>query len=178
MNAVMIVLMVLVSIVALFLIIAFFTRKNYIIRSEVVILSTPNKVFDYFKILKNQDQYNKWVMVDPKMKRIFNGTDGTVGFIDAWDGNKKAGAGEQEITNIIEGKIIETEIRFIRPFTSVANAKMEVIPINENDSKVIWTMESKMAFPMNIMISMIEKMLLKDMDESLSNLKKILENNT
>jgi hypothetical protein len=32
-----------------------------------------------------------------------------------------------------------------------------------------------MTYPMNIMVSMIEKMLVKDMDTSLGNLKRILE---
>lgn len=36
-------------------------------------------------------------MTDPNMRKNFKGTDGTVGFCYAWDGNKKAGKGEQEI---------------------------------------------------------------------------------
>ena len=43
-------------------------------------------------------------MVDPDMKREFKGMDGTVGFIYAWNGNKRAGEGEQEIKTIEEGK--------------------------------------------------------------------------
>lgn len=41
------------------------------------------------------------------------GTDGTIGFIISWNGNKNAGEGEKEIINIIDGKRIETQICFV-----------------------------------------------------------------
>lgn len=36
-------------------------------------------------------------MLDPNMEKEFKGTDGTVGFIYGWNGNKEGGEGEQEI---------------------------------------------------------------------------------
>jgi hypothetical protein len=50
------------------------------------------------------------------MKKEFRGTDGTDGFVYAWDGNKNAGSGEQEIKRITDGDRIDLEIRFARPF--------------------------------------------------------------
>jgi hypothetical protein len=85
------------------------------------------------------------------------------------------GEGEQKIKSIAEGKSIETEVRFIRPFASIAYANMAVEAISDNQTKVKWNNSSAMKYPMNIMVSMIEKMLAKDMDISLSNLKTILE---
>ena len=46
-------------------------------------------------------------------KREFKGTDGAVGYIYSWSGNKDAGEGGKKITNIIEGKRIEMGIRFV-----------------------------------------------------------------
>ena len=69
----------------------------------------------------NQDNFNKWTMMDPNMKRSFRGTDGTVGFVYAWDGNKRAGKGEQEITKITEGKRLDIEVRFERPFKAISS---------------------------------------------------------
>ncbi len=44
-------------------------------------------------------------MTDPAMKKEFRGIDGNVGFVYGWDSeNKRAGNGEQEITNITEGE--------------------------------------------------------------------------
>jgi hypothetical protein len=171
----MTVLLIIPGIIALVLIAALFSRKNYNVYCEMIINTPRQKVFDYIKQLKNQDNYNKWVMVDPGMKREFKGTDGTVGFIYGWNGNKKAGEGEQEIKAITEGKSIDSEIRFVRPFAGLAYVNMSTETITENQTKVSWSNVSKMTYPMNIMVSMIEKMLVKDMDTSLGNLKRILE---
>lgn len=171
----MTILLIIPGIIALVLIAALFTRKNYNVYSEVIINAPRQKVFDYIKQLKNQDYFNKWVMVDPNMKKEFKGTDGTVGFIYGWNGNKKAGEGEQEIKAITEGKSIDTEIRFVRPFAGLAYVNMSTEAIADNQTKVSWSNVSKMTYPMNIMVSMIEKMLVKDMDTSLGNLKRILE---
>lgn len=167
-------LLVLAGIVALLLILALFSRKEYYIHREIIINAPRQNVFDYLKQLKNQDNFNKWVMVDPEMKKEFTGTDGTVGFIYGWNGTK-AGAGEQEITRIDKGKSIETEIRFVRPFVSVAHANMHTASVSDSQTKVTWSNASTMKYPMNIMMPMIEKMLAKDMDTSLLTLKNILE---
>jgi len=175
MSILITILLVLAGIIALLLIIALFMRKQYTIQRDIIINAPLQKVFDYLKQLKNQDNFNKWVMVDPVMKRDFKGTDGTVGFIYAWDGNKKAGAGEQEIKAIEAGKRIETEIRFVRPFPGIAQANLLTESVSPNQTKVTWSNASFMKYPMNIMLSSIEKMLAKDMDTSLNTLKTILE---
>lgn len=84
------ILLVIAGIIVLILIVGLFMRKKYNIERDIIINAPLQKVFDYVKQLKNQDNFNKWVMVDPDMKRVFKGTDGTVGFIYGWNGNKKA----------------------------------------------------------------------------------------
>jgi hypothetical protein len=174
MNITTIILLVLAGIIALLLLAALFMRKKYGIRREIIINVPRQKAFDYLKQLKNQDNFNKWVMVEPDMKREFKGTDGTVGFIYGWNG-KKAGEGQQEIKAITEGKKIETEIRFVRPFSGVAQVNLITESVSEGQTKVSWSNESEMKYPLNAMISMLEKMLAKDMDTSLSTLKNVLE---
>ncbi len=175
MKIILTILFVLAGIIALLLIIALFIRKTYHINREITINAPRQKIFEYLKHLKNQVHFNKWVMVDPDMKMEFKGIDGTVGFIFLWNGNKKAGEGEQEILTIDEGKKIETEIRFVRPFASIAYANLETESVTDNQTKVSWINAGAMIYPMNIMVSGIDKMLAKDMDTSLSTLKNILE---
>ena len=85
------------------LVMALFISKNYSVTREITINKPKQEVFNYVKLLKNQDYYNVWVQMDPNMKKEFRGTDGTVGFVYAWEGNDKAGAGEQEIKGMVEG---------------------------------------------------------------------------
>lgn len=176
MTIVFTILLVIAGIIALVLFIALFMKKEYKVQSEIIINAPREKVFDYLKQLKNQDNFNKWVMVDPNMKRKFIGTDGTVGFIYAWKGNKKASEGEQEIKAITEGKSIETEIRFTGSFMAIAYADYTLETVEDNQTKVTWSNKSIMKYPMNTMVPMVEKMLPKDMTISLMNLKTILEN--
>jgi hypothetical protein len=114
-------------------------------------------------------------MVAPDRKREFKGTDGTVGYIYAWSGNKNAGVGEKEIKNMIEGKRIETEIRFVKPMAAVACVIMETESLSDNQTKVGWSNAGILKYPINIMIPMLERSVAKDMDSSLSTLKNIFE---
>ncbi len=163
------------GLIALILIVALFVTKRYEVSREITIDVPAQTAFDYLKLLRNQDNFNTWVMVDPGMKRDFKGTDGTVGFIYGWDGNKQAGEGELELKALTEGKSIDTEIRFVRPFKGLAFSNTRLETISPNKTKVYWNNAGTMNYPINIMVLMIQKMLGKDMDKSLTTLKGILE---
>jgi len=169
------ILLVLAGIIALLLLIALFMKREHFVNREIIINAPRQKVFDYIKLLKNQDEFNKHAMAGPDRKREFKGTDGTVGYIYAWSGDKNAGVGEKEIKNIIDGKRIETEIRFVKPMKATANIIMETESLSDNQTKVSWSNAGTLIYPINIMIPMMEKHVVKDMDISLSTLKNILE---
>lgn len=175
MNTIITILLVVVGIIALLLIFALFMKRKHYVNREIIINAPRQKVFDYLKLLKNQDEFNKHAMAGPDRKREYKGTDGTVGFIYAWKGNKNAGEGEKEIKNIIEGKRIETEIRFVKPMAATAYIIMEIESLSDDQTKVSWSNAGTLKYPINIMIPMMEKMLPKEMDSSLSTLKNILE---
>jgi hypothetical protein len=171
------ILLIIAALIVLLFIIGLFSKKSYTIQRSIIINKPKQEVFDYIKLLKHQDHYSKWVMTDPHMKKTYTGTDGTVGFIYAWDGNKKAGQGEQEIMGIKDGEHLDVEVRFIRPFAGFAQTAFSTTAISNNQTKVTWGMSSTMKYPMNIMLLFMnmEKILGKDMEISLINLKNILE---
>ncbi len=163
------------ALVVIVLITALFVKKSYNVEREITINKPVPEVFAYIKQIKNQDHYNKWVMTDPSMKKEFKGTDATVGFIYAWDGNKDAGKGEQEIKKIDENKRIDMEIRFEKPMEGISQSYMTTEAVAENQTKVKMAFSSKVPYPMNIMCLFIDNMLGKDMETTLGNLKTILE---
>ena len=176
MNTVITILLVVVGIIALLLIFALFMKKEHYVNREIIINAPWQKVFDFLKLLKNQDQFNKWATADKiNRKEEFKGTDGTVGFIYSWSGDKSAGQGEKEIMSIVEGKRIETEIRFVKPMRVSASVIFETESLSENQTKVNLINTGTLKYPLNIMIPMAEKKFPKDMDDSLSTLKNILE---
>ena len=177
MNILITILLIVVGIVVLLLIIALFIKKEHYVRREIVINAPKQKIFDYLRLLKNQDKFNKHAMAGADRHREYKGTDGTVGFIYAWKGDKKAGEGEKEIINIIEGEKIETQIRFVKPMKATANIVMETESLSQNQTKVYWSYAGTLPYPVNIFVPMMENKLPKEMDASLQTLKSILENN-
>ena len=90
------------------------------------------EVYDYLKFLNNMKYYNKWVMADPNAKMTTKGTDGTVGFISAWDSeNKQVGKGEEEIIKLVDGESIDFEIN--EEFLSEENEIHQIEAIDMNN---------------------------------------------
>lgn len=178
MKILFIILIALVSLVALLLVVGLFMKKEYHVVREIVINKPKQSVFDYIKLLKNQNKYSVWATMDANMKTEFTGTDGTPGFISAWDSKEKnVGKGAQEILSVVDGEKVDYEIRFIKPFESTSTASMATFSVNENQTKVSWAFTGKMKYPMNLMLLFMnmEKMIGNDLQSGLNNLKGILE---
>src|SRR5580693_3494067 len=175
MSIIITILLIVLGIIALLLIIAIFLRKNHYVNREININAPQQEVFDFLKLLKNQEKFNKWAKSDQARKKEFKGVDGTVGFIYAWSGDKNVGEGEKEIINIVDGKRIVTEIRFVRPMKITAKVIMETEALTKDQTKVNLINEGTLKYPLNILIPIAEKNFAKDMDISLSTLKDIFE---
>lgn len=170
------ILFVIAGLIVLALVAALFISKEYSVRREITINKPSQEVFDYVKFIKNQEHYNKWVMMDPDMKKDYKGTDGAVGFVYAWDSKKDdVGKGEEEIKLLEEGKKVNLEVRFIRTFESIAVTEMTTEAVSPTQTKVSWGMSGQSAYPMNLMNTVMDGMLGADLEESLRTLKGILE---
>ena len=172
------ILMVLVVIIAIPLITAIFVKKEYAVERDIVIIKPKSEVFDYLKILRNQDNFSKWATVDPEMKKTYSGTDGTIGFISAWaSDNDQVGVGEQEIVKLTEGDRIDYELRFFKPFKAINFAYMKIEAISENETKVKWGFKGTMDYPSNFMLLFMnfERIIGDDFQTGLEKLKSILE---
>ena len=91
--------------------------------------------------------------------------------------NGNVGEGEQEIIKLEEGKRIDLELRFIKPFEATDKAYMTVTPSGEGATDVAWGFDGKMPYPMNLMLLFMDfdSMLGPDLDAGLKDLKAILE---
>ena len=171
------ILVILAIIVAIFVLISMLSSKEMIIERNVTINKPLPEVFEFLKYTKNQDNFSVWNMTDPNMSKQYVGIDGDIGFIYKWDSstNKNVGAGEQETKSIIHNKIIEFEVRFKRPMVNVAIAKFVVNTTPLNQTNVMWGFYSGTKFPMRLVKGIFVKMLGKDLDKGLQNLKTVLE---
>ena len=165
---------ILLVLIAIPLIGALFIKKDFSIEREVTINRPKDQVFNYVRLLKNQDHFSKWAMEEPDMKKDYKGTDGTVGFVSAWEG-KKMGKGEQEIKQIRDGEQIDYELRFKKPMESVAQAQMSTQAVDLNSTKVKWSFSGNSPYPWNFMNLFMKGSVGKDLQTGLDNLKAVME---
>lgn len=178
MSTLVIILIILAVVIIILLIIAGSSSDKYLIKRNIIINRPKAELFNYIKYLANADNYSKWVMADPNLRKTYTGTDGTIGFVSAWDsGVKQVGKGEQEIIDIREGERIDYEIRFEKPFKGTSFAHLTTEEASGNQTKVNWVFSGVRNFPMKIfhLLFNLKKALGKDLGTSLSNLKTVLE---
>ena len=158
--------MVTASIIVLVLVIALFIKKEYLIELEITINRPKTEIFEYIKYLKNQENYSVWASMDPEMKSEFRGTDGTAGFVSAWE------------SKIDDGNRIDYEIRFTEPFENTGNTYLITEITKDSTTKVRWGYTGKMKYPWNFMALFMnmEEMPSPDLEKGLNNLKTLLEN--
>jgi hypothetical protein len=165
-----------VSIIVLLLIVALFVPKSYTVSVKETINKPRQEVYDYIRILKNQDEYSVWVMEDPNLKPEITGEDGTVGAIQRWNStDDNVGEGEQEITALTPDRI-DVDLRFKRPFEGTAKAANILNAISENQTELTAEFYSNDQYPMNLMSYFFgRKMIEKAEKDNLMNIKKNLE---
>lgn len=170
----MIALYTILSIVFAFLVIAVAMPSAFTYEVEIIINKNKSEVFDYLKHLKNQNEWSVWILSATDMKQEYIGTDGSVGFISAWEG-KKAGKGAQELIKITEGERIDTELRFEVPFKATNKGYFITTAVDANKTKVVWGMAGKSPRPFNVISALMKGRLMKDFNQGLANVKKNLE---
>ncbi len=176
MSILITILVIIAAIVALFFIIALIVKKDFTLEKQVVINRPKADVFNYLKLIRNQEQYSVWVMKDPDIKIVYTGTDGTVGFTSSWvSDDKNVGIGAQEIIKLADGESMEVEIRFKKPFEGTNYALTTVTAVNPNQTTVTNLFSGTSKFPMNIMNLFMDKLVGKDMQQNLVNMKNNLE---
>ena len=117
-------------------------------------------------------------MADPNLKKNFAGTDGTVGFVYSWESEmKNVGQGEQEIIGITDGEKIDYQIRFIKPFKGISASSLILSAASSEQTKITLTFSNERSYGMRIFhfLFNLRKVLGKDLQTSLVNLKTVLE---
>lgn len=168
------VLYALLALIAIVVITMFVTGKDYHYEQSIVINAPAEKVYAHISSTKAFNEWNPWLKFDPNMKMEYSGTPGQVGDKYCWEGNEDAGAGCQEIIELVPNQRQKTRIQFIKPFESIATSDVILTP-EGNQTKVTWTMDTEMNYPMNLMKFFMDGNMDKSYGEGLKKLKEIAE---
>ncbi len=176
----MFILYILIALLVLILIRAARISSASLIEKHIEISRPPSEVFNYVKLLRNHELFNKWTMTDPALKISYTGTDGTLGFSSHWKSEiKNVGEGHQTISGITNNSRIDYTIKFIKPFPGESTAYLITTEVQLDGvvgTRVTWGFASQRNFMAKILQTLInlERMLGKDLETSLLNLKKNL----
>lgn len=177
MKALKIILYVLLALVVIGGVLTFVAPTTCTVERAVVINAPKEVVFKNIKYFSNSEKWSPWKDYDPNMKVTLEGTDGEVGAISRWEGNKDVGKGSQEITRIEDMKRVEEKLRFIEPFESEADVYLQMDDDSSGAVKVTWSFTSESPRPFNIfgLFVDMDKMMGDDFEKGLNRLKTLSE---
>lgn len=152
------------------------SRKDYDLSRTIVINRPKAEVYAYIRQLKKQPSWMPWFLNDPKFVVRYKGDDGKTGASSYWKGNKKV-EGIQKITKIKEGKVVETQLLFLKPYKTLSLSYMAVKEVESEKTKMVWGVRGVHRFPASVMLFFygMDRALGRDFEKGLKNLKNILE---
>ncbi|MEG9328766.1 SRPBCC family protein [Salinimicrobium catena] len=152
------------------------SRKDYELSRTVVINRPKAEVYAYIRQLKKQSSWMPWFLNDPQFVIKYKGKDGKLGAASYWKGNNRV-EGIQKITKLHEGKLLETELLFLRPYKSLTLNYMAVKELEPDRTKMVWGVKGVHRFPASVFMWLygMERAIGKDFETGLQNLKQILE---
>jgi hypothetical protein len=164
-----------IGLITLLLIAAMIVPKDYTISVSTTINKPQEVVFDYVKMIKNQEKYSVWVMKDPNVKIEYTGVDGTVGAKSSWvSADDNVGVGSQQITKMTDDRI-DVNLHFEKPMKGDNAAATIVEALSDNQTKLISEFYVHSDYPVNLMSFFFKDFIKKDQEQNLANVKKILE---
>ena len=141
-----------------------------------LINSTPEVIFPYISNFKLGTQWNSYDQKDPNTKRNFIGNDGAVGSIMEFSGNNDAGTGKVEILKLESNQKVEIRLIMTKPLNADNLITYTLTPEGAS-TKFTIAMSGDGGYIGKLMGTIIdcEKMVTKEFDISISNLKRLIE---
>ncbi len=163
-------------ILALFLIYVHTRPATFNYERSGLVHSDPEKIFPYISQFKLGTLWNPYDQKDPNSKRVFRGTEGTVGSIMEFEGNKEAGAGHLEILKIQNNESVEIRLIMSRPM-SISHIIVYTLTLESNGTRFSWRMYGDCGFLIKLfgVIVNVDKLMGKEFTLGIDNLKKIIE---
>lgn len=176
MRALKVFLILLGSLLALLLLLAAMSPAAYRYERSVRIEAPPGRVYPNIATLEAMDRWSPWNERDPGMRKTYEGTDGHVGAVQRWEGNKDVGKGLQRIAAIEPGRSVTTDLEFIEPWASKSTAEVSVTAEGEG-SRVTWALygENDLLGRIFGLLMDMDAMLGKDFEHGLAMLKAQVE---
>lgn len=146
-----------------------------VVRSTVID-APASKVFPLVNDFREWINWSPWEGLDPELKRGYAGPLSGVGAFYEWSGNRKAGSGTMKITSATPTSEIAIDLTFTRP-NKASNTIDFVFAEHAGKTTVTWRLvgETKGINTLFIKLFAVEKMVAKDFERGLGQLKTLVE---
>ena len=172
----MIVIYIVIAAVILVLILAAAKPDVFRVERKITIKAAPEKVYPHLDDFHLWQAWSPWEKLDPQMTRNFSGPNNGKGSGYTWQGNKKVGRGAMEILESESASKLVIKLDFFEPFEAHNTAQFDLAK-NGDETTVTWAMFGPSPFMMKLMhvVMNMDKMVGKDFEEGLRNLKAVAE---
>jgi uncharacterized protein YndB with AHSA1/START domain len=175
-EVVMIIAITVAIAIAIVLILAATKPDTFSVRRVTTVRAPPEKIFPLINDFQQWGTWSPWEDKDPAMKRTYSGAGSGKGAVYAWDGNKNVGTGRMEILEVSAPSKIVIKLDFFKPFEAHNTAEFTMLPQGDATS-LTWLMHGPAPFMSKVMqvFMNMDKMIGKDFEAGLANLKKLTE---
>jgi uncharacterized protein YndB with AHSA1/START domain len=175
-EAIAIIAVVLAIAIAVVLILAAIKPDTFAVQRSATVKAPPEKIFALINDFHQWESWSPYEHRDPAMKRTFSGAESGKGAVYAWEGNKNVGSGRMEMLEASAPSKIVIKLDFFSPFEAHNTAEFTMLPQGDA-TNVSWRMHGPAPFMARIMHMFIniDKMVGKDFETGLDNLKRLTE---
>jgi hypothetical protein len=162
--------------IAIVLLLALTKPNTFAVQRAISIKAPAEKIFTLINDFHQWGTWSPYENKDLAMKRTYSGANSGKGAVYAWDGNNNVGSGRMEILDTSVPSKIVIKLDFFKPFEGHNTAEFTMLP--QGDATYLtWLMHGPAPFMSRLMqvFMNIDKMIGKDFEVGLANLKTITE---
>ena len=146
--------------------------SGYSVERSITVNAPSHRVHGMVDDFHNWTLWSPWEELDPDLQRTYTGPDKGVGAHYAWSGNRKAGAGSMEITDVATPTALGLRLSFLKPFKAENRIDFDLRPEGDR-TRVTWrlTGAAKGVTKVFARFGMFERWVGRDFDKGLARLR-------
>ena len=167
--------------VAVVVILASAKPDTFSVQRMAVVRAPAESIFPLIDNFQQWANWSPWENKDPAMKRTYGGAQSGKGAVYGWDGNRNVGSGRMEILETSAPAKIVIKLDFFKPFEGHNTAEFTFVPERDaSATNITWVMHGPSSFMSKVIqvFMNLDRMIGKDFETGLANLKRLTEKNT
>jgi hypothetical protein len=104
-----------------------FLPKTYTVNRSTIINAPDSVIYKNIADFNEFYKWNPWAKMEPTAKTKVSGPVGQSGHLYEWEG-KETGQGYMKVKTAEPNKMVDIELKFIKPFESLADTRFDIVP--------------------------------------------------